>query len=465
VKKYSSGWKKRHELAEVHLLMGNQAEALKCLEQVLKRQAHRIDHRLQLAHLLHAAGKSSEAARILSAGLQHTRRAATRIHIQAWQSFYNGETEEGVNQMKHAVITEPAERNHLISLAKMLQLCGQNFGAWEVAQAALRLDHTDAEAIWLARTSLRQSGALTLLRGLEDHLAAYSQDTLLQMEISLRRKMGSADLNPAEFDQMRKDIRHFGQASRWSCEWAEVKARFFWKRGRISRCISFVRKYAADYETCVDAQLIMLRWLMRTGKYQSAATAAALLPGKFPDDLRVVTMALHCLTSAEADAATAFALTAQFDSHPVALQARAHSSLTAGDWQGALGSAIRLTAQYPDHTQGWLLKAKAEFLMGRYDSAKTSIRSCWNSPVMGWSPFLAAEAALLMGRILEHEAGSSAAEEWREMAARIASGEEKAHPALSHHYRSLALSALGDRKGAALFKEKSLEAGIWYPQK
>lgn len=465
VRRFTSGWKKKHELAEVYLLMGNQAEAIVCLEQVLRRQPHRIDHRLGLAHQLDAAGKSSEAAILLGQGSQYTRRYATQVHLQAWQAFYNGEITDGVNLMKHAVISEPVERSHHLSLGRMLLRSGRSFEAWEAAYEAMSLDNTDAEAIWLARTALRNAGATHLLAWLEDHLLASHSDSDLCMGISLRKRLRNPDASASELELMRKDIRHYGQVTRWSSEWADIKARYFWSRGKAMRCLSFVKQYAIDHEPCADAQLLLLRWYRRAGKYQSAASACPHILAKFHDQPQVLAEVLRCLTAAQADIAPAVKLAEQYPGHHLVAYTAANALLEAGELQKARRHLDKLTGLYPGHARGWLLKAKAEFLLGDLASAEADIRAAWNTPVMAWSPFLAAEAALVMGRLEEKRSGSAAAEEWREMAARIAGGEQLNHPALSYHFRSLALSALGDRKGASACKEKSIRAGIWFPEK
>jgi tetratricopeptide (TPR) repeat protein len=160
VQQYSSGWKKRVELAELLYGIGNWEQAVEEYRQVIERQPQLIDVRLKLAKLLHLMGREAEAIEAYEDALPLARNLATRHHICGWIVVCKGGKQEAIQAFESATSFEPDNAAHWLALGQVQMEVENTVAAWRAFDAILSLNPDDTVALIYSYNTLMALGDL-----------------------------------------------------------------------------------------------------------------------------------------------------------------------------------------------------------------------------------------------------------------------------------------------------------------
>jgi tetratricopeptide (TPR) repeat protein len=355
--------------------------------------------------------------------------------------------EEASNLIKQALVMEPAERTHLLMLARIAAEQGAYWMAWEHLREALISDAQDIEVLHLAMEVLSQGQLQGLFQGLSRHLTENASHTALAQAVELRHLL----LTQPEVlsTEVRRRMRQLGQAIGQCTDWSELRLLHLYQQRKDSQGLAFLRQAASQADASLQMRLLALRWAGKLGDTPWVVQLAFRLERDFADDRLVMEQVLLHGHDSPAWPQWASLAQAQWSKDVRILYSLSMGALARGEAESALDHALACVALQPNHLGAWLVAAKAAKALGRFDDAQRHVRSAWSSPAMAWSPFIAVECALLMADISGQEGGKGANIEWLELAARISASAAEHDPARAMHYRSLALAGLGDSAGAA----------------
>lgn len=119
LQKYSSGWKKRLELANLLYETGRWAEAIPQYYQVLKAQSHLIEPRLQLGKILNLINKKAEAVLVYQGALKIAQQPGTKQHIIGLIESCQNNFTQAIAAFKKATILEPEKIVHWLALGQI----------------------------------------------------------------------------------------------------------------------------------------------------------------------------------------------------------------------------------------------------------------------------------------------------------------------------------------------------------
>ena len=147
VKQYSSGWKKRLELADLLYETGNWEQASKEYRLVIERQPQLIDVRLKLAKLLQLMGRKVEAIQAYKYALLFAENLATQYHINGWIDICKGDKLEAIQAFESATSLEPNHPAHWLALGQVQLELENAVAAWQAFKEILSLNPGDIVAL------------------------------------------------------------------------------------------------------------------------------------------------------------------------------------------------------------------------------------------------------------------------------------------------------------------------------
>ncbi len=147
VQQYSSGWKKRAELADLLYGTGNLEQAIAEYRLVIERQPQFMDVRLKLAKLLHLMGREAEAIEAYKDALLLTGNLATQYHINGWIAICKGDKSEAIRAFESATSLEPNHAAHWLALGQVQMEVENAVAAEQAFDAILSLNPDDTIAL------------------------------------------------------------------------------------------------------------------------------------------------------------------------------------------------------------------------------------------------------------------------------------------------------------------------------
>ncbi len=119
IEKYSSGWKKRLELANLLYEKGEWSKAAVEYNQVIQSQPNLIEPRLKLGKILQLTNQQEEASLVYSQALQLAKKEATRKHLIGLIEYCKNNVQEAIAALKEAANLEPETVVHWMALGQI----------------------------------------------------------------------------------------------------------------------------------------------------------------------------------------------------------------------------------------------------------------------------------------------------------------------------------------------------------
>ncbi len=273
IQKYSSGWKKRLELANLLYETGRWSEAVPEYYRVIKGQPQLIQPRIQLGKILQLMKRKEEAISVYESAINVAKKAATKQHLFGLIKSCQGNSKEAIASFKSATTLEPKNLAHWLALGQVQMETEHPSIALSTFQKILSLDSHNLIALIYSHDLLLALGNLTeaerhLHKAVE--LAPQDIQTLKRAIANRCRKRLVFD---AEGKQTKKLINSLLKQASSSPQTHDLLAQYFILRGEQEKGIKVLKQLTEDYPKNPHAWYYYSRCLFTLGKHEAAAEA------------------------------------------------------------------------------------------------------------------------------------------------------------------------------------------------
>ena len=119
VEKYSSGWKKRLELADLLYETGRWSRAIFEYKQVIQKQPQLLKPRVQLGKILQLTNRTEEAVEVYRGAIACAKQEATRQHLIGLIESCRDNARDAIAALQSATTLEPKNLTHWLALGKL----------------------------------------------------------------------------------------------------------------------------------------------------------------------------------------------------------------------------------------------------------------------------------------------------------------------------------------------------------
>ena len=273
IQKYSSGWKKRLELANLLYETGRWSEAVPEYYRVIKGQPQLIQPRIQLGKILQLMKRKEEAISVYESAVDVAKKAATKQHLLGLIKSCEGKSQDAIAAFKSATALEPKNLAHWLALGQIQMATEQPAVALSTFKTILSLDSHNLMALIYSHDILLALGNLTEAeRNLHQAVEIAPQDIQ-----TLKRWIANRCRKRLVFDaagkQTKSLINSLLKKALGSPEAHNLLAQYFILRGEQDKGIKVLKQLTEEYPKNPHAWYYYSKCLFTLGKPEAAAKA------------------------------------------------------------------------------------------------------------------------------------------------------------------------------------------------
>jgi RNA polymerase sigma-70 factor (ECF subfamily) len=247
---HPGSWRKHLELAELHYLTGNWAEAVVEWQRVLEKRLL-LSVTLALGDTLLKLGEFEGAANVFdSARGACPQSAAIERHLDGWIAFCRRDAGRSVAEFQTAAELEPGNPVHFHGLALAHRLAGALPAALTAIEGALQLNRNDLFALSHGHELLVAAGELNeAIRRAQRILELWPQDLLTGRRlVDCRCRLG---LTRGEAgNETKLQLRRLSRHSRNPFLIREPLSAFFVSHGEPAKALAVHRRFVEEHSHC-----------------------------------------------------------------------------------------------------------------------------------------------------------------------------------------------------------------------
>jgi tetratricopeptide (TPR) repeat protein len=287
VEKYSQGWKKRLELADLLYETGNWQQAVAEYRQVISRQPELIDVRLQLGKILQLMGLEKEAIEIYEKALLLSENEGTQNHIKGLIAVCRSESQKAIIAFNLAAALEPDKVVHWLALAQVHQGRENPIGTLSALKQVLSINPDDVVALIYSYDALMAVGDIQTARERLNRAIALAEDDfrVLQRQIDQRCQMRL--VSGKEGKQTKNMITSVLQQAPHGAEAHNSLSYYYILRGDWQQGIEVLAEFTAEHPNHPYGWYHYGWCLFHTGKYQKAAEMMGKAYHLYPHDCEI----------------------------------------------------------------------------------------------------------------------------------------------------------------------------------
>jgi RNA polymerase sigma factor (sigma-70 family) len=252
LRQHPDGWKKRLELAELLHLAGRWREAAHEWERVLGGQLI-LPAALKLGDTLLKLGANKAAADVFRRARQHESAAgAVGLHLDGWTAYCEKNPGRAVREFQAAAGLEPENPAHLYGLALAHGKTGARLEALAAIQLALTLDADDLVALSLGHEMLVAAGDFAEAVRRAEHVLRLSPLDLLTTQRLAVARCQLELTHGAAGAETKKLLRQSLRLSGNSLLSREALAAFFRLQGQPRRMLSVHSRFVEEHPHCPE---------------------------------------------------------------------------------------------------------------------------------------------------------------------------------------------------------------------
>ena len=297
LQKYPSGWKKQLELADLLYAMGRWSQAVEQYDQVVVKQPQLIEVRLKLGKILQLMGKTAEAIEIYQGALcmgnsppspPPTKVSeATRHHILGLIAVCQGETQGAIIAFESATRIEPSNPSHWLALGEV-RMERENFVAAKSAfDVILSLKPDDLVALLASYDALLVMGNLreaqSYLIKAEDNCADDFRVLKRLAHHRCRRRLVKENVGK----QTKKIITAALKLAPNAPDAHVVLAYYHIFRGEWEKGVTVLQQFIESHPNNPNGWYYYGRCLFHTGEYEKAMDAMLSAHRLYPDNCEI----------------------------------------------------------------------------------------------------------------------------------------------------------------------------------
>ncbi|MEM7593010.1 MAG: CDC27 family protein [Cyanobacteria bacterium P01_A01_bin.83] len=273
LQKYSSGWKKRLELANLLYETGQWSKAIAQYYRVIQGQPNLIEPRLQLGKILQLINKKEEASLIYGEALKLAKKEATKKHLIGLIESCKNNVKEAIAAFKSATILEPKAIVHWIALGQIQMQSEYLNDALFSFGTILALDATNFMGlIYGYDLSLALGHIKTAEKFLNEAAEIAPQDVQTLKRLIANRYRQKLVLG-TEGKQTKKLINLLQKKAPKTPEINHLVAKFYILRGEHTKGINISKQLVTENPDNVYAWYYYSQCLFKLEKYEPAAAA------------------------------------------------------------------------------------------------------------------------------------------------------------------------------------------------
>lgn len=467
LQQYSSGWKKRLELAHLLYQMGRWQEAVEEYGKVLQREPCLMEVRLQMGKIFHLMGKDTEAIAVYEKALSLCHNTATKHHLKGLIELYRHRPMAAVKLFQSAADLEPSNPAHYHAMGQVYQETESPLAALQAFDAALSLNPHDVVAASQSYEPLLAVGKFKQARQrLELVLKLCPNDCPTLQQLATHRCQQGL-VTGEEGKQTKGLINTALVLAPHSATSHQVFSLYHLCRGKWDKAIGVLFKFTEEHLNSAFGWYYYARCLFSTGNYHGAADAILKAYNLYQKNCEIyralweILLATRRLEEFGINSSPASLIEEMLHRFPQ------HWSVwvTAGrvlvehyqdGEQGCRVSAHAVELQ-PSLPEAWFLHGRVLALAGRHGEATDALKLGWQT-----HPLLPS-AAVWLGESYQALGHESKSRKWWQEACDRAQALMEFNPTTAYYWQGRALFALDDVRGARKAYRSALSGQLLYP--
>ncbi len=273
IQKYSSGWKKRLELADLLYETGRWSEAVPEYYRVIKGQPQLIQPRIQLGKILQLMKRKEEAISVYESAVDVAKKAATKQHLLGLIKSCQGNSKDAIAAFKSATTLEPKNLAHWLALGQIQMATEQPAVALSTFKTILSLDSHNLTALIYSHDLLLALGNLTEAERHLDQAIEVAPQDIQTLKRAIANRCRKRLVFDAEGKQTKKLINSLLKQASSSPQAHSLVAQYFILRGEQDKGIKVLKQLTEEYSKNPHAWYYYSRCLFALGKHEAAAKA------------------------------------------------------------------------------------------------------------------------------------------------------------------------------------------------
>lgn len=425
VQKYSSGWKKRLELANLLYETGQWSKAITEYSQVIQSQPQLIEPRLQLGKILQLINHQQEACLVYGEALSLAKKSATKKHLTGLIESCQNNSQAAIDAFKSATNLEPENIVHWMALGQIQMQEEYLTDALFSFRKILSIDAHNLMGLIYSYDILWALGYLNEAEQCLDQATEIAPQDIQTLKRLIANRYSKKLVLGSEGKQTKKMLTLLQKKAPKTPEIKNLLARFYILRGEQTKGIKIFQQFLTENDHNFYAWYYYSQRLFEVEKYQSAAEAI----------LKAYQLSWqqnnHCNPTIYRALCEILPLAGQQDvvkkiipemlklfPHSWSLWATAGKVMVKHFQEKDLGCdyALRSTQLQPQLVDTWLHYGQVLFLAEKYEEAITSLHQSWKLRLPRAENFKLVSAAVYLGEIYAILKQNSASQIWLNIA-------------------------------------------------
>ncbi|MEM9506147.1 MAG: hypothetical protein AAGA16_00525 [Cyanobacteria bacterium P01_E01_bin.35] len=457
LQKYSSGWKKHLEMADLLYETGQWSEAITEYYLVIKEQPQVIKPYLKLGKILQLSNRNNEAVLVYTEALNLAKREATKQHLTGLIESCHGNIRAAIIAFKSATSLEPKNIVHWMALGQLQMVAEHLIVALATFKTVLDLDPNNFMGLIYSYDLLLALGNLPEAAKCLQHIGEIVPQDSQTLKRLITHRCRKKLVLGEEGKQTKKLINSLRKKASGIPEVNNLLARFYILRGEQDKGIKISKQFVAENSHNPHAWYYYSRCLSDIGKYETAAdaiikayqlslnryygncdreiyrTLCEILPvaGRLEQARDMIAEMLTVFPESWSLWATAGRVLAEHFSE----------NNSAADY------SLYSTKIQPQLADTWLCHGKVLFLLGRYKAAVKSLTQSWQLLLPKAKNFQTVSTAFWLGESYQALKQNQSCRAWFEMSYQNTAELIEFDPVLAQSWQEKALARLNKCQG------------------
>lgn len=273
LQKYSSGWKKRLELANLLYETGQWSKAIAEYHRVIQAQPQLVEPRLQLGKILQLINKKEEASLVYGEALKLVKKEATQQHLIGLIESCKNNVQEAISAFKLATSLEPEAIVHWMALGQIQMQEEFLLNALFSFRKVLCLDSNNFMALVYGQDLLLTLGYINEAEEFLNKAAAIAPQDIQTLKRLIVNRYRQKLVLGQEGKQTKKLIGLLQKQASRTPEVNDLLAKFYILRGDNAKGIKISKQFVIENSHHPYAWYYYSQRLFDLEKYEAAAEA------------------------------------------------------------------------------------------------------------------------------------------------------------------------------------------------
>ena len=273
IKKYTTGWKKHLELADLLYEMGRWSEAVFEYYQVIEIQPQLIEPHIQLGKILQLMKRKEEAIAVYEQAIFLAKKEATKQHLFGLIKHCQGDDRDAIAALKLATDLEPKNLVHWLALGQIQMKSELSANTLLTFETILSIDPNNLMGLVYGYDLLLVLGNFSEAEIYLKKAVEVAPQDIQTLKRLIKDRCRKKLVFKAEGRQTKRLINSLLKQAPSSTEAHNLLAQYFILRGETDRGIQILKQLTEEYSHNPHAWYYYSQSLFSLGKHEAAATA------------------------------------------------------------------------------------------------------------------------------------------------------------------------------------------------